>query len=72
MDERRLADYFVVAGLPKKPEILDDSDSGHLKGYTCKAPITDISKWILYIIRLILNWKRTTLKTNFRCNLNYI
>lgn len=48
MDERRLADYFVVAGLPKKPEILDDSDSGHLKGYTCKAPITDISKWILY------------------------
>ncbi|XP_026331019.1 DENN domain-containing protein Crag-like [Hyposmocoma kahamanoa] len=43
MDERRVADYFVVAGLPKKPEILDDSDSGHLKGYTCKAPITDIS-----------------------------
>lgn len=48
MDERRVADYFVVAGLPKKPEILDDSDSGHLKGYTCKAPITDIGKWIPY------------------------
>ncbi|XP_049872038.1 DENN domain-containing protein Crag isoform X2 [Pectinophora gossypiella] len=42
MDERRVADYFVVAGLPEKPELLDDSDSGHLKGYTCKAPITDI------------------------------
>ncbi|KPJ13518.1 C-myc promoter-binding protein [Papilio machaon] len=42
MDERRVADYFVVAGLPAKPELLDDSDSGHLKGYNSKAPITDI------------------------------
>ncbi|XP_045538739.1 DENN domain-containing protein Crag [Papilio machaon] len=42
MDERRVADYFVVAGLPEKPELLDDSDSGHLKGYNSKAPITDI------------------------------
>ncbi|XP_061379394.1 DENN domain-containing protein Crag isoform X3 [Danaus plexippus] len=42
MDERRVADYFVVAGLPEVPEILDDSDSGHLKGYSTKAPITDI------------------------------
>ncbi|KAI5651314.1 DENN (AEX-3) domain-containing protein [Phthorimaea operculella] len=42
MDDRRVADYFVVAGLPEKPECLDDSDSGHLRGYTCKAPITDI------------------------------
>lgn len=44
MDERRVADYFVVAGLPEKPELLDDSDSGHLKGYTTKPPITDIGK----------------------------
>ncbi|XP_052742566.1 DENN domain-containing protein Crag isoform X6 [Bicyclus anynana] len=43
MDERRVAEYFVVAGLPEKPEILDDSDSGHLKGYSTKPPITDIS-----------------------------
>lgn len=57
MDERRVADYFVVAGLPKKPEILDDSDSGHLKGYTCKAPITDISKWILYTLYIYLTFK---------------
>ncbi|KAL0870637.1 hypothetical protein ABMA27_005596 [Loxostege sticticalis] len=42
MDERRVADYFVVAGLPEKPELLDDSDSGHLKGYSTKPPITDI------------------------------
>ncbi|XP_045511840.1 DENN domain-containing protein Crag isoform X1 [Pieris brassicae] len=42
MDERRVADYFVVAGLPEEPEVLDDSDSGHLKGYSTKAPITDI------------------------------
>ncbi|XP_037292276.1 DENN domain-containing protein Crag isoform X2 [Manduca sexta] len=43
MDDRRVADYFVVAGLPDNPELLDDSDSGHLKGYSSKAPITDIS-----------------------------
>ncbi|XP_046966815.1 DENN domain-containing protein Crag isoform X4 [Vanessa cardui] len=42
MDERRVADYFVVAGLPEQPEVLDDSDSGHLKGYSTKPPITDI------------------------------
>ncbi|KAJ0175098.1 hypothetical protein K1T71_009239 [Dendrolimus kikuchii] len=42
MDDRRVADYFVVAGLPDNPELLDDSDSGHLKGYSTKAPITDI------------------------------
>ncbi|XP_063367869.1 DENN domain-containing protein Crag [Cydia amplana] len=43
MDEKRVADYFVIAGLPETPELLDDSDSGHLKGYSTKAPITDIS-----------------------------
>ncbi|CAH1637282.1 unnamed protein product [Spodoptera littoralis] len=42
MDERKVADYFVIAGLPEKPELLDDCDSGHLKGYSTKAPITDI------------------------------
>lgn len=52
MDERRVADYFVVAGLPEKPELLDDSDSGHLKGYTTKPPITDIGKSIVKVILL--------------------
>ncbi|CAG9117008.1 unnamed protein product [Plutella xylostella] len=42
MEDRRVADYFVVAGLPEVPETLDDSDTGHLKAYTTKAPITDI------------------------------
>ncbi|CAH0588078.1 unnamed protein product [Chrysodeixis includens] len=42
MDERKVADYFVIAGLPEKPELLDDCDSGHLKGYSTKPPITDI------------------------------
>lgn len=40
MDERRVADYFVVAGLPDEPEPLDEStpnDGGNLK-----SPITDI------------------------------
>lgn len=46
MDERRVADYFVVAGLPEDPEPLEDnslSDSGHqLKSSHSQAPITDI------------------------------
>lgn len=40
MDERRVADYFVIAGLPNNPEPIDEttlSDGGNLKG-----PITDI------------------------------
>ncbi|GLV31716.1 Calmodulin-binding protein related to a Rab3 GDP/GTP exchange protein [Carabus blaptoides fortunei] len=45
MDERRVADYFVVAGLPDSPELLDDlnfSDCGQLKANHDQAPITDI------------------------------
>ncbi|KAK4881396.1 hypothetical protein RN001_004715 [Aquatica leii] len=45
MDDRRVADYFVVAGLPDDPEPLDDlalSDAGHLKSTHSQAPITDI------------------------------
>ncbi|VVD02066.1 unnamed protein product [Leptidea sinapis] len=42
MDEKRVAEYFVVAGLPETPESLEDTDSGHLKGYNTVAPITDI------------------------------
>ena len=45
MDERRIADYFVVAGLPDEPEALDDntlSDAGNLKDEHNQAPITDI------------------------------
>ncbi|KAF5299327.1 hypothetical protein FQA39_LY02500 [Lamprigera yunnana] len=45
MDDRRVADYFVVAGLPEDPEPLDDlalSDAGHLKSTHSQAPITDI------------------------------
>ncbi|XP_022900538.2 DENN domain-containing protein Crag isoform X1 [Onthophagus taurus] len=45
MDERRVADYFVIAGLPDDPELLDDSilsESGNLKDGHNKAPITDI------------------------------
>lgn len=45
MEDRRVADYFVVAGLPDNPESLDDStlsESGHLKSNHTQAPITDI------------------------------
>lgn len=46
MDERRVADYFVVAGLPDDPEPLDEttlSEGGNLKASHGQAPITDIS-----------------------------
>lgn len=45
MDERKVADYFVVAGLPNDPEPIDDialSDVGLLKPSHSQAPITDI------------------------------
>lgn len=40
MDERRVADYFVITGLPNEPEPLDEStlnDGGNIKD-----PIIDI------------------------------
>ncbi|XP_064212569.1 DENN domain-containing protein Crag isoform X3 [Tribolium castaneum] len=46
MDEKRVADYFVVAGLPDDPEPLDEttlSEGGNLKASHGQAPITDIS-----------------------------
>ncbi|XP_065156643.1 DENN domain-containing protein Crag isoform X3 [Atheta coriaria] len=45
MDERRVADYFVVVGLSEEPDILDDtslSDSAHFKSGYDQDPITDI------------------------------
>lgn len=45
MDERRVADYFVVAGLPNDPEPLEDnslSESGHFRSNHSQAPITEI------------------------------
>lgn len=45
MDERRIADYFVVAGMPNNPKLLQDNifnDSSHLRTVNSVAPITDI------------------------------
>lgn len=45
MDEKRVADYFVVAGMGPNPQLLQDNhfnDSGQLKAADCLAPITDI------------------------------
>lgn len=45
MDDRRVADYFVVAGLPEVVEPVDDisKDGYQLKWYHTKPPITDIA-----------------------------
>lgn len=45
MDERRVADYFVVAGLPEELEPVDDfsKDGTYLKPTYNQAPITDIT-----------------------------
>ncbi|XP_055601760.1 DENN domain-containing protein Crag-like isoform X1 [Uranotaenia lowii] len=45
MDERRVADYFVVAGLPENPKLLKENifnDSSHLRSANVIDPITDI------------------------------
>lgn len=43
MDERKVADYFVIAGVPDDPEDLDDSeDINHFKDGHDQAPIIDI------------------------------
>mgnify|MGYP000232809394 CR=1 FL=1 len=45
MDERRVGDYFVVAGLPEQPEPLGEfsQDGTHLKATHNQAPITDVT-----------------------------
>lgn len=45
MDDRRVADYFVVAGLPEKLEPVDEfsKDGTYLKPSYNQAPITDIT-----------------------------
>lgn len=43
MDERKVADYFVIAGVPEDPEDLDESeDISQFKDGHDQAPITDI------------------------------
>lgn len=45
MEERRIADYFVVAGMPENPKLLQEnifSDSSHLRSAAVIEPITDI------------------------------
>lgn len=45
MDERKIADYFVVAGLPEEKEAVDEfsKDGLQLKSSHNRAPITDIA-----------------------------
>lgn len=45
MDDRRVADYFVVAGLADQLEPVDNfsNDGYNLKYYHTKPPITDIA-----------------------------
>uniref|UniRef100_T1IU82 UDENN domain-containing protein n=1 Tax=Strigamia maritima TaxID=126957 RepID=T1IU82_STRMM len=43
MEERRVADYFVVAGLPPNPEPLEDFSSEGISVKCHQAPITDIA-----------------------------
>ena len=45
MEEKRVADYFVVAGMPENPQLLQENifnDSGQLRSANCVDPITDI------------------------------
>lgn len=45
MEEKRVADYFVVAGLVDTPRLLQENifnDSGHLRSVDAVDPIIDI------------------------------
>ncbi|XP_017086117.1 DENN domain-containing protein Crag isoform X2 [Drosophila eugracilis] len=45
MEEKRIADYFVVAGMPEHPQLLQENsfnDSGRLRAASTIEPITDI------------------------------
>ncbi|XP_017089180.2 DENN domain-containing protein Crag isoform X2 [Drosophila bipectinata] len=45
MEEKRIADYFVVAGMPEQPQLLQENifnDSGRLRAANTIEPITDI------------------------------
>ncbi|XP_030380692.1 DENN domain-containing protein Crag isoform X2 [Scaptodrosophila lebanonensis] len=45
MEEKRIADYFVVAGMPAQPQLLQDNifnDTGRLRAANIIDPITDI------------------------------
>ncbi|BFG01693.1 DENN domain-containing protein Crag [Drosophila madeirensis] len=45
MEEKRIADYFVVAGMPEQPQLLQENifnDSGRLRAASTIEPITDI------------------------------
>ena len=44
MDDRRVADYFVVAGLPENPQPLEEfSNEAAIKSTYKQDPITDIT-----------------------------
>lgn len=45
MDERKVVDYFVVAGLPPEMQPVEEFfiDGAHLKSTHSQAPITDIT-----------------------------
>lgn len=45
MDERKVVDYFVVAGLPSDMQPVNEFsiDGAHLKSTHSQAPITDIT-----------------------------
>lgn len=45
MEEKRIADYFVVAGMPEQPQLLQENifnDTGRLRAANTIEPITDI------------------------------
>ncbi|XP_066252860.1 DENN domain-containing protein Crag isoform X1 [Euwallacea similis] len=76
MDERRIADYFVVAGLPEDPETFDDttlSEGGNLKATNGQAPITDVGVYFPEIDETDLEgWELITkTPTGISANLNH-
>lgn len=76
MEEKRIADYFVVAGMTSNPQLLQESnfkESNHLRGVHSIEPITDIGVYFPLLNEKVpdgytlLNSTLTGLAANLNC-----
>lgn len=76
MEEKRVADYFVVAGMPDNPRQFQENiftDSGHLRSADGKQPITDIGVFFPSLGELVPDGHEVLLETpsGLDADLNY-
>lgn len=76
MEEKRIADYFVVAGMTSNPQLLQESnfkESNHLRASHSIEPITDIGVYFplldeqIPVGHILLDTTPTGLSANLNC-----